>query len=88
MPGGGHGLQTRCGATETLTPGGFDSHPLPFLSRAGPNLRSQRSWDVKADAPTRQHQGRTIGFCCGVCPKKWDGWPEDRKHAFVSKYGK
>lgn len=43
-------------------------------------------WNVKADAPTREHQGRTIGFCCGMCPGKWDGWDGSRKDAFVAKY--
>lgn len=28
---------------------------------------------------TREFQGKTVGFCCGACPERWDELDEDEK---------
>ena len=30
---------------------------------------------------TRQFKGQTIGFCCGMCPAKWDKLSDEQKQA-------
>lgn len=36
-------------------------------------------------ALTRQFKGQTIGFCCGMCPGKWDKLDDQDKQAKLDK---
>jgi hypothetical protein len=40
---------------------------------------------VDADAPTREYQGKTIGFCCARCPAKWDSKTVAERDAMMAK---
>ncbi len=34
---------------------------------------------------TRQFQGKTVGFCCAACPKRWDQLSEEEKKEALNK---
>lgn len=37
------------------------------------------------EAPTREYKGRTVGFCCDDCPKKWDTSTDAQRDAMLEK---
>lgn len=40
---------------------------------------------VDSSAPTREYQGKTVGFCCGNCVKKWDKESVAERDAMMAK---
>ena len=40
---------------------------------------------VDPAAPTRQYTGKTVGFCCGNCAKKWDKETVAERDAMMAK---
>lgn len=41
---------------------------------------------VPEDAVTLTWKGHRIGFCCPGCDRKFDGWTEEKKQAFVDRF--
>jgi hypothetical protein len=41
---------------------------------------------VDPEAPTVEHAGSTIGFCCGGCVGPWEQMTKAEKDGFVAKY--
>jgi hypothetical protein len=41
---------------------------------------------VDPDAPPVQHDGKTVGFCCGGCVSPWDKMTDAEKDAFLAAY--
>jgi hypothetical protein len=38
---------------------------------------------VGEGAPTAAWNGRTVGFCCNGCVKRWNGWSDEQKDGYV-----
>lgn len=39
---------------------------------------------VGEGAPTASWGGETVGFCCGGCARRWNGWSDEQKDGFVA----
>jgi hypothetical protein len=40
---------------------------------------------VNASAPTRQYEGKTVGFCCAGCAGGWDSATDDTRATLMAK---
>ncbi|MCA9293729.1 MAG: hypothetical protein KDA20_07945 [Phycisphaerales bacterium] len=40
---------------------------------------------VKASAGVVEYKGEAIGFCCPGCAKKFAGWSDEKKDAYLEK---
>jgi hypothetical protein len=39
---------------------------------------------VEEGSTTADWDGESVGFCCGGCAKRWNGWSDEQKNDYVA----
>jgi len=68
---------------------GLAAHAKPVKGIAAnvrcPIMGGKLNWPKITAKLTREYNGKTVGFCCGGCPARWDKLTDKQKDAALAK---
>lgn len=62
-------------------------HVPPMVNQRCPVMGHPVDADSVSPENTRLYQGKRVGFCCAVCPAKWDEMSDEQKHRALKEAG-